>query len=87
MKERDSYLFRERKLDVEMPPDSLQTGGVNELLVAVTVDESFTAEQAASGSLCTHRARSSNSNTEFISIICSRNSGAVSCIVLKRGSQ
>jgi hypothetical protein len=47
MKERDSYLFRERKLDMEMPPDSLQAGGVNELLVAVTVDESFTAEQAA----------------------------------------
>ena len=33
-KERDSYLFRERKLYMEMPPDSLEDGGVNGLLVA-----------------------------------------------------
>jgi hypothetical protein len=30
-KERDSYLFRERKLDMEMPPDSLEAGRVNDL--------------------------------------------------------
>ena len=39
-KERDSYLFRARKLDMEIPPDSLESGNVNELLVVVTVDES-----------------------------------------------
>lgn len=41
-KERDSYLFHSTKLDMEMTPDSLEVGGVNELLVAVDVDESFT---------------------------------------------
>ena len=69
-KERDSYLLRARKLDMEMPPDSLEVGGVNELSDAVAVDESFTTEQAASGSLGTHRERSSNSHIDFISIIC-----------------
>jgi hypothetical protein len=38
---------------MEMPPDTLKTVGVNDLFVAVTVDESFTTEQAASGSLGT----------------------------------
>ena len=75
IKERDFYLLRARKLDMDMPPDSLEAGGVNELSVAVAVDESLTTEQAASGCLGTHRERSSNSNTEFISIICS-----VTCI-------
>ncbi len=75
LKERDFYLLRARKLDMDMPPDSLEAGGVNELSVAVAVDESLTTEQAASGCLDTHRERSSNSNTEFISIICS-----VTCI-------
>jgi hypothetical protein len=41
-KERDSYFLRERKLDMVMTPDSLETDGVTELSVAVDVDESFT---------------------------------------------
>jgi hypothetical protein len=57
-------LFRARKLDMEMPPDTLETVGVNELFVTVGVDVSFTTEEASSGSLGTHRAISSNSNTE-----------------------
>ena len=48
---------------MEMPPDTLEAVGVNEVFVVVTVDTSFTTEQVASGSLGTHRARSSNSNT------------------------
>jgi hypothetical protein len=36
---------------MEMSPDSLEVGGVNELLVVVTVDESFTTEQVVSDSL------------------------------------
>ena len=40
-------MLRARKLDMEMPPDSLEAGGVNELSDAVAVDESFTTEQAA----------------------------------------
>ena len=77
-------MFRARKLDMEMPPDTVETVGVNELFVAVGVDVSLTTEEAASGSLGTHRAISSNSNTESISSILSVNSGAVSLIVLKR---
>ena len=34
---------------MEMPPDTLEAVGVNELFVAVTVDASFTAEQAVVG--------------------------------------
>jgi hypothetical protein len=34
---------------MEMPPDTLETVGVNELFVAVTVDASFTTEQAVVG--------------------------------------
>ncbi len=34
---------------MEMPPDTLEAVGVNELLVAVTVDASFTTEQAVVG--------------------------------------
>jgi hypothetical protein len=45
-KGRDSHLFHTRKLDMETPPDSLEVGGVNDLLVVVTFDESFTTEQA-----------------------------------------
>ena len=75
-------MFRARKLDMEMPPDTVETVGVNELFVAVGVDVSLTTEEAASGSLGTHRAISSNSNTESISSILSVNSGAVSLIVL-----
>ena len=71
---------------MEMPPDTLEAVGINELFVAVGVDASFTTEQAASGSSGTHRSISSNSNTESISSILSVNSGAVSLIVLKRGS-
>ena len=41
---REAYLLRARKLDMEMPPDTLEAVGVNELLVAVTLDESFTTE-------------------------------------------
>ena len=74
-------MFRARKLDMEMPPDTVETVGVNELFVAVGVDVSLTTEEAASGSLGTHRAISSNSNTESISSILSVNSGAVSLIV------
>ena len=40
---------------MEMPPDTLEAVGVNELFVAVGVDASFTTEQAASGFLGTHR--------------------------------
>jgi len=43
-------------------------------------------QQTVSVSLGTHRERSSNSNTKFISIIWSVNSGAVFWIVWKRGS-
>jgi hypothetical protein len=62
-----------RKLDMEMPPDTLEAVGINELFVAVGVDASFTTEQAASGSSETHRVISSNSNTESISSILSVN--------------
>ena len=75
-----------RKLDMEVPPDSLEADGVNELSVAAAVDESVTTAQTASSSFGTHRERSSNSNTEFMSITSAVNSGAVSSIVLKRGS-
>ena len=34
---------------MEMPPDTLEAVGVNELFVAVTVDASFTTEQAVVG--------------------------------------
>ena len=34
-----------RKLDMEMPPDSLEAGEVNELSVAAAVDKSVTTEQ------------------------------------------
>jgi hypothetical protein len=37
---RVSYLLLVRKLDMEIPPDSLETGGVNELSVPAVVDES-----------------------------------------------
>jgi hypothetical protein len=59
-KERDSYLLIVRKMDMEMSPDTLEVDGVNELFVTVTVDESFTTEQTVSGSLGTHRTRSTN---------------------------
>ncbi len=71
---------------MEMPPDTLEAVGVNELFVVVGVDVSFTTEEASSGSLGTHRAISSNSNTESISSILSVNSSVVSLIVLKGGS-
>ena len=80
-KERDSYLLCEGKLDMEMPPDTLEGEdyGVNELFVVVLVDASFTTEHAASDSLGTHRS---------ISSMISVNSGdtVVSLIVLTRGS-
>ena len=34
---------------MEMPPDTLETVGVNELFVVVTVDESFKTEQTVVG--------------------------------------
>ena len=34
---------------MEMPPDTLEVVGVNDLFVAVTVDSSFTTEQAVVG--------------------------------------
>jgi hypothetical protein len=34
-----------RKLDMKMPPDTLEADGANELFVAVTVDVSFITEQ------------------------------------------
>jgi hypothetical protein len=34
---------------MEIPPDTLETVGVNELFVAVTVDASFTTEQTVVG--------------------------------------
>jgi hypothetical protein len=36
---------------MEMPPDTLEDVGVNELFVTVTVDVSFTTEQAVVGHL------------------------------------
>ena len=35
-----------RKVDIEMSPDTLETGGVNKMFVTVTVDVSFIPEQA-----------------------------------------
>ncbi len=57
-KESDSYLFRVRKMDMEMTPDTLETGGVNDLFVVVAANASFTTEQSGSGSSGTHRVRS-----------------------------
>ncbi len=42
-------MFRVRKLDIEIPPDTLKAVGVNELFVVVTVDVSFTTEQTVVG--------------------------------------
>ena len=39
---------REKAGDMEMPPDSLEASGVNELSVAAAVDESVTTAQTAS---------------------------------------
>ena len=44
-KEIETYLLCARKLDMEMSGDNLETGGVNELFVSVTVNSSFTTEQ------------------------------------------
>jgi hypothetical protein len=38
-KERNSYLLHARMLDMEMSPDSLEAGGVNEMSVVVAVDD------------------------------------------------
>ena len=38
-KERDSYLIHVRKLDMQILPDSLEVGGINEMSVGVVVDE------------------------------------------------
>jgi hypothetical protein len=38
---------REKSVDMEIPPDSLEAGGVNELSVTADVDESVTTEQTA----------------------------------------
>jgi hypothetical protein len=70
----------------KLSPDTLKSVGVNVQFVVVPVDESFTTEQAASGSLGTHRVIRSNSNTDSTSSILSVNSGDVSLIVLKGGS-
>jgi hypothetical protein len=53
--EKETYLLHTRKLDMDIPSHTLEAVGVNELFVVVTVDSSFTTEQAASGSLGTHR--------------------------------
>ena len=45
-KERETYLLMVRKVDIEMSPDTLETGGVNKMFVTVTVDVSFITEQA-----------------------------------------
>ena len=42
-------MLRARKLDMEMPPDTLEAVGINELFVVVGVDASFTTEQAVVG--------------------------------------
>ena len=42
-------MLRARKLDMEMPPNTLEAVGVNELFVAVTVDASFTTEKTVVG--------------------------------------
>ncbi len=39
-------MLHTRKLDMDIPTDTLEAVGVNELFVAVTVDSSFTTEQA-----------------------------------------
>ncbi len=44
---------------MEMPPDTLETVGINELFVVVGVDASFTTEQTVSGSSGTHNSLSS----------------------------
>ena len=46
---RQAYLLHVRNLDMEMPPDTLESVRVNELFVAVTVDVSFTTEQTVVG--------------------------------------
>ena len=48
---------------MEIPPNSLEAGGVNDLSVVTAVDESVTTTQTASVSFGTHRVRSPNSNT------------------------
>ena len=44
-KTRETYLLHTRKMDMEMYADTLESGGVNDLFVSVTVDASFTTEQ------------------------------------------
>ncbi len=44
---------------MEMPPDSLEAGGVNDLSVAAVVHESVTITKTTSASFGTHRERSS----------------------------
>ena len=51
---------------MEIPPDSLETGGVNDLSVESTVDQSVTTTQTVSSSFGTHWERSSNSNTDTV---------------------
>jgi hypothetical protein len=58
-KVRVSYLLLARKLDMEIPPDSLEAGGVIELSVAAAVDESVATAQTVCASFGTHRERSS----------------------------
>ncbi len=43
--DRDCYLFRVRKMDMEIPPDTLESDRVKDLFVTVTVDTSFTTSQ------------------------------------------
>ena len=47
-KVRASSLLLVRKLDMEIPPDSLEASGVNMLSVVSAVDESVTTAQTAS---------------------------------------
>jgi hypothetical protein len=42
-------LVAHEKTEHGLPPDTLETGGVNELFHVVTVDTSFTTEQTVSG--------------------------------------
>ena len=54
---------------MEMPPDTLEAVGVNDLFVVVTVDASFTTEQAVVGRIDdTHTDRGEDSTNCWIRV-------------------
>ena len=60
-----------RKLDMEMTPDTLEVVGVNEMFVPVTVDASFTTEQAVVGSIDAIHILSVVRSTPIVGYLCS----------------